>query len=169
MSDQGFRNTYLRVRYGDIPKISFYNHYSIYVFLVMSFGVTNTPVAFMDLMNRVFHEYLYSFVILFNDDILIYYKTKEEYEQHLRLTLQVLRQHQMYAKFNNYEFLVRSVTFLVCVVSDQGVEVFPRKTKVVKNWTKPISPIDIYSFMGLAGYYHRYVEGFSSIAAPLIA
>ncbi|WP_423778398.1 reverse transcriptase family protein, partial [Campylobacter jejuni] len=110
----------LRVRDGDVPKTAFRTRYGHYEFLVMSFGLTNAPAAFMDLMNRVFREYLDSFVIVFIDDILIYSKTKEEHEQHLRLTLQVLRQHQLYAKFSKCEFWLRSVTFLGHVVSDQG-------------------------------------------------
>ena len=93
---------------------------------------TSAPAAFMDLMNRLFHEYFESFVIVFIDDILIYSKTKEEHEQHLRLTLQVLRQHQLYAKFSKCEFWPRSVTFLGHVVFDQGVKVDPKKTEVVK-------------------------------------
>ena len=84
---------YLRVRDGDIPKTTFRMHYGHYEFLVMSFGLTNALATFMDLINRVFHEYLDSFVIVFIDDILIYSKTKAEHEQHLRLTLQVLRRH----------------------------------------------------------------------------
>ena len=135
----------------------------------MLFCLTNALAPFMDLMNRIFREYLDSFVIVFIDYILIYSRTKEEHEQHLRLTLQVLRQHQMYAKFNNCEFLVRSVTFFVCVVSDQGVEVFPRKTKVVKNWEKPLTPTDICSVLGMVGYYRRLVDGVSSIIVPLTA
>ena len=133
----------------------------------MSFGLTNAPSAFIDLINRVFCEYLYSFVILFIDDILIYSKTKEEHEQHLRLTLKVLRQHQMYATLSKCEFCLRSVTFLGHVVSDKGVEVDPRKTEAFKNWLKLLAPTDIYSFLGLAGYYLMVVEGFSSIDASL--
>ena len=106
----------------------------------------------MYIMNRVFREYLDSFIIKFIDDILIYSKTKEEHEQYLRLTLQVLRQHMLYAKFSKCEFWLRSVTFLGHVVSDKGVEVNPRKTEVNKNWQKPLTPIDICSFFGLTCY-----------------
>ena len=123
----------------------------------MSFCLTNAPAAFMYLMNRVFREYLDSFVLVFIDDILIYSKTKEEHEQHLRLTLQVLRQHQLYAKFNKCEFWLRSVTFQGHVVSDKGVEVDPRKIEAVKNLPKPLTPIDIHSFLRLAGYYRRFL------------
>ena len=121
----------------------------------------------MDLMNRVFREYLDSFIMLFIDDIIIYSKTKEEHEQHLRLTLQLLRQHQLYAKFSKCELWLRSVTFQGHVVSDQGVEVDPRKTEDVKNLPKTLSPTDILSILGLAGYYRRFVERFSSILAPI--
>ena len=103
----------LRVRDGDVPKIAFRTRYVHYEFLFMSFVLTNAPAAFMDLMNRIFREYLDSFVIVFIDDILIYSKTKEEHAQHLRLTLQILRHHQLYAKFSKCEFWLRSVTFLV--------------------------------------------------------
>ena len=99
----------------------------------MLFSLMNAAATFMDLMNRVFHEYLDTFVIVLIDDILIYSKTKEEHEQHLRLTLQVLKQHQLYAKFRKCEFLLRSVTFLGHVLSNKGVEVGPKKTDVVKN------------------------------------
>ena len=111
----------MRVRDGDIPKTTFVTRYGQYEFLVMSFGLTNAPVGLMDLMNRVFCEYLDSFVIVYIDDILIYSRTKEKHEQHLILTLQVLRRHQFYATLSKCEFWLRSVTFLVHVVSDQGV------------------------------------------------
>ena len=99
----------------------------------MSFGRTNAPAIFMDLMNRVFNEYLDTFVIVFIDDVLIYFKTKEEHEQHLRITLKVLKQHQLYAKFSKCEFWLRSATFLAYVVSDQGFEEDPKKTEGVKK------------------------------------
>ena len=93
----------LRVRDYYIPKTTFHTRYGHYEFLVMSFGLTNAPAAFMDHMNRVFCEYLDSFVIVFIDDILMYSKTKKEHKQHLILTVQVLRQHQLYAKFSKCE------------------------------------------------------------------
>ena len=100
----------LRVRDGDISKKDFRTRYGHYEFLVMSFALMNAPAAFIDIMNRIFREYLDSFVIVFIDYILIYSAKKEEHEQHFRVTLQVLRQHQMCAKFSNCEFLLRSVT-----------------------------------------------------------
>ena len=108
----------LRVRDGGIPKTAFRILFGHYEFLVISFGLTNSPVVFMDLMKRVFREYLDSFVIVFIDDIFIYSKTKEEHEQNLILALQVLRQHKLYAKFSKCELWLRSVTFIGHVLSD---------------------------------------------------
>ena len=93
--------------------------------------------------------------------------TKEEHEQNLRMTLQVLREYILYAKFSKCEFWLRSVTFLGHVVSDQGVEVDLKKIKAVKNWLRPFNPTNIRSFLGLDNYYCGFVEGFSAIAAPL--
>ena len=112
---------------------------------------------------------LIRFFIVFIDQILIYSMTKEEHEQNLRMTLQVLREHQLHVKFSKYEFWLISVTFLGHVLSDQGVEIDPRKIEAVKNRPRPLTFTDIQSFLSLANYYHRFVEGFSSIAAPLTA
>ena len=121
----------------------------------------------MDLMNRVFRPYLDSFVIVFIDDILIYSRSREEHEQHLRVVLQTLRDSQLYAKFSKCDFWLSSVAFLGHVVSAEGIQVDPKKIEAVKNWPRPASATEIRSFLGLAGYYHRFVEGFSSIAAPM--
>ena len=129
----------------------------------MSFCLTNAPAPFIDLINRFFCEYLDSFVIVFIDEILMYSKNKEEYEQHFRLTLQVLRQYQLYAQFTNCEFFHRLVTFLGHFVSDQGVEVDPRKDEAVKNWTRPLTLTDIRTFLEFDGYYRMFMEDFSSI------
>ena len=134
---------HLRVRDGDIPETTFRTRYGHYVFLVISFGLTNAPAAFMDLLNRVFCEYIDYLILVFLDDILIYSRTKEAQGHHFRLTMQVNRQHHLYAKFSNCEFQVRSVTFLGHVVSDQGVEVDPKNIEVFKNSPKPLTPKDI--------------------------
>jgi len=157
----------LRIRASDVPKTAFRTRYGHYEFLVMSFGLTNAPVAFMDLMNRVFRPYLDSFMIVFIDDILIYSRSREEHEQHLRVVLQTLRDSQMYAKFSKCKFWLSSIAFLGHVLSAEGIQVDPKKIEVLKNWPRPASAIEIRSFLGLASYYRRFVEGFSSIAAPM--
>ncbi|KAL4023731.1 hypothetical protein IC575_017494 [Cucumis melo] len=154
----------LRIRDGDIPKTAFRSRYGHYEFVVMSFGLTNAPAVFMDLMNRVFKEFLDSFVIVFIDDILIYSKTEAEHEEHLHQVLETLRANKLYAKFSKCEFWLRKVTFLGHVVSSEGVSVDPAKIEAVTNWTRPSTVSEIRSFLGLAGYYRRFVEDFSRIA-----
>ncbi|KAL4021404.1 hypothetical protein IC575_020200 [Cucumis melo] len=127
----------LRIRDGDIPKTAFRSRYGHYEFVVMSFGLTNAPAVFMDLMNRVFKEFLDSFVIVFIDDILIYSKTEAEHEEHLHQVLETLRANKLYAKFSKCEFWLRKVTFLGHVVSSEGVSVDPAKIEAVTNWTRP--------------------------------
>ncbi|KAH0637918.1 hypothetical protein KY289_037833 [Solanum tuberosum] len=157
----------LRVRECDIPKTAFRTRYGHYEFLVMSFGLTNAPTAFMDLINRVFKPYLDVFVIVFIDDILIYSRNEEDHASHLRLVLQTLKDKELYAKFSKCEFWLKSVAFLGHIVSGDGIKVNTRKIQAVQNWPRPTSPTEIRSFLGLARYYRRFVEGFSSIASPL--
>jgi len=157
----------LKIRDSDVPKTAFRTRYGHYEFLVMSFGLTNAPAAFMDLMNRVFRPYIDSFVIVFIDDILIYSRSKEEHEQHMKVVLQTLREQKLYAKFSKCEFWLESVSFLGHIVSGKGIKVDPKKIEAVQNWHRPTSATEIRSFLGLVGYYRRFVEGFSSIAAPL--
>ena len=111
----------LRIRDEDVYKIAFYNRYGYYEFLVMPFGLTNAPAAFMDLMNRVLRPILDQFVIVFIDDVLIYSRSEEEHEQHLRLVLQTLREHQLYAKFSKCEFWLEQVQFLGHVITIAGI------------------------------------------------
>ena len=157
----------LRIRESDVPKTAFRTRYGHYEFLVMSFGLTNAPAAFMDLMNQVFCPYLDRFVIVFIDDILVYSRSELEHERHLGLVLQTLRRHQLYAKFNKCEFWLSRVGFLGHVVSADGIYVDPQKVEAVANWEKPTTMTEVRSFLGLVGYYRRFIEGFSKIAGPL--
>ena len=113
----------LRIKKEDIPKTAFRTRYGHYEFIVMPFGLTNAPAAFIDLMNRVFKEFLDQFVIVLIDDILVYSKSMEEHVFHLRTVLQTLREHQLYAKFSKCEFWLESVAFLGHVVSKDGIQV----------------------------------------------
>ncbi|XP_043811844.1 uncharacterized protein LOC122723519 [Manihot esculenta] len=151
----------------DVSKTAFRTRYGHYEFLVMPFGLTNAPAAFMDLMNRIFHPYLDQFVVVFIDDILIYSKTKEEHDQHLRIVLQTLREKQLYAKLSKCEFWLNDISFLGHVVSAEGIRVDPKKIEAILEWKPPKNVAEIRSFLGLAGYYRRFVKGFSIIAAPL--
>ncbi|GJW34536.1 putative nucleotidyltransferase, ribonuclease H [Tanacetum coccineum] len=157
----------LRVHEDDIPKTAFRTRYGHFEFTVMPFGLTNAPAVFMDLMNRVCKPYLDKFVIVFIDDILIYSKTKEDHEVHLGLVLELLRKEKLYAKFSKCEFWLQEVHFLGHVVNQNGIHVDPSKIEAVKNWKTPTTPSEIRSFLGLAGYYRRFIANFSKIAKPL--
>ena len=157
----------LRIRESDIPKTALMTRYGHYEFLVMPFGLTNAPAAFMDLMNRVFRPYLDRFVIVFIDDILVYSRSELEHERHLGLVLQTLRQYQLYAKFSKCEFWLSRVGFLGHVVSADGIYVDPQKVEAVANWEQPSTVTEVRSFLGLARYYRRFIEGFSKIEGPL--
>ena len=151
----------------DVPKNAFRRRYGLYEFLVMPFGLTNAPAAFMDLMNRVFQSYLDRFVIVFIDDILVYSGSLEEHSEHLRIVLQTLRERQLYAKLSKCQFWLDKVAFLGHVISADRVSVDPQKIEVVVNWKPPKNVSEVRSFLGLAGYYRKFVEGFSRIEAPL--
>ncbi|KAJ9545199.1 hypothetical protein OSB04_024906 [Centaurea solstitialis] len=157
----------MRVREEDIAKTAFRTRYGHYEFLVMPFGLTNAPAVFMDLMNRVCRPYLDKFVIVFIDDILIYSRSKEDHEHHLRLILELLKAEQLYAKFSKCEFWIREVHFLGHVVNKEGIHVDPAKVEAVKKWEAPKTPTEIRQFLGLAGYYRRFIANFSKIAQPL--
>nr|GFD20957.1 putative reverse transcriptase domain-containing protein [Tanacetum cinerariifolium] len=133
----------------------------------MPFGLTNAPAVFMDLMNRVCKPYLDKFMIVFIDDILIYSKDEKEHEEHLKAILELLKKEELYAKFSKCEFWIPKVQFLRHVIDSQGIHVDPAKIKSVKYWASPKSPTEIRQFLGLAGYYRRFIEGFSNIAKPM--
>ncbi|GJV54067.1 putative reverse transcriptase domain-containing protein [Tanacetum coccineum] len=157
----------LRVREEDISKTAFRTRYGHYEFQVMPFGLTNAPAVFMDLMNRVCKPYLDRFVIVFIDDILIYSKSRKEHEGHLKLILNLLKKEELYAKFSKCEFWLSKVQFLGHVIDSEGIHVDPAKIEAIKDWASPKTPTEIRQFLGLAGYYRRFIKGFSKIARPM--
>jgi hypothetical protein len=169
-----FSKIYLRSGYhqiciksSDVSKTAFRTRYRHYEFLVMPFSATNSPAVFMDYMNRIFQPYLDQFVIIFIDDILVYCKNPHDHAQHLRIVLDIHREKQLYAKFSKCEFWLSEVKFLGHVIYQGGVAVDQSKVEAVQNWTRPKNVSKIRSFLGLVGYYRRFIMKFSQIALPL--
>ncbi|GJV34102.1 putative reverse transcriptase domain-containing protein [Tanacetum coccineum] len=157
----------LRVHEDDIPKTTFRTRYGHFEFTVMPFGQTNAPAIFMDLMNRFCRPYLDKFMIVFIDNISIYSKTQEEHVEHLRLVLELLKKEKLYAKFSKCESWLREVRFLGHVINGNGINVDPSKIEAIKNWKAPRTLTEVRSFLGLAGYYRRFIENFFKIAKSL--
>jgi hypothetical protein len=134
----------------------------------MSFGLTNAPAYFIYLMNKVFMEYLDKFVVVFIDDILIFSKNEEGHDEHLRLVLYRLRENQLYAKLSKCEFWLKDVSFLGHIISEGGISVDSCKVKDVLSWKTPQNVSNIRSFLDLAGYYRRFIEGFSKISKAMM-
>jgi hypothetical protein len=133
----------------------------------MSFGLTNALAYFMNLMNKVFMEYIDQFVVVFIDDILVYSQNEETHEDHLRLVMQKLCDNQLYAKFSKCDFWLKEVAFQGHIITNGGIKVDPGKISEILNWKQPTYVSKIMSFLGLAGYYRRFIEGFSKIVKPL--
>ncbi|KAK8985770.1 hypothetical protein V6N11_021623 [Hibiscus sabdariffa] len=127
----------MRVKDANVPKTSFRTRYGHFEFLVMPFGLTNAPTSFMDLMSRIFKPYLDKFVVVFIDDILIYSRNKDEHGEHLRIVLQTLRDHQLFAKFSKCEFWLSEVAFLGHVISAKGIMAYPKKVQTILDWQPP--------------------------------
>jgi hypothetical protein len=152
----------IKIRPEDIPKIAFSTRYGLYEYLVMSFRLTNAPAHFMYLMNSVFMQELDKFVVVFIDDILIYSKNEEEHAEHMRIVLSRLREHQLCAKFNKYEFWLKKVPFLGHVLSSDGISIDPTKVQEVLDWKAPTTVHEVRSFVGLAGYNRHFIPNFSN-------
>ena len=157
----------LKIKVIDVPKTAFRTRYGHYEFMVMPFGLTNAPAAFMDLVNRVFRPYLDRYVIVFIDDILVYSGSREKHAEHLIIVLETLREHQLYAKLSKCQFWLDRVAFLGHIILAEGISVDPQKIEAIVNWQPPTNVTKIRSFFWLAGYYRKFVEGFSKIATPL--
>ena len=158
----------IKIKEEDIPKTAFVSRYGHHEYLVVPFGLTNAPAIFMNLMNKIFMPYLDKFVVVFIDDILVYSKDKLAHEEHLRIVLQTLREHQLYAKLSKCEFWLDKVEFLRHVITKDGIAVNPKNVQDVLDWQAPKNVKEIRGFLGMAGYYRRFIEGFSKIAGPMI-
>ncbi|KAA3474110.1 DNA/RNA polymerases superfamily protein [Gossypium australe] len=157
----------LRVKESDVPKTTFKTRYRHCEFLVMPFGLKNTPAVFMDLMNMIFRPYLDRFVVVFIDDILVYSRDENEHAEHLIIVLQTLCEKQLYAKFSKTKFWLREVGFLGHIVSVEGIRVDLTKISTIVNWKPAKNVSEVRSFLGLARYYRRFVKGFSMIASSM--
>lgn len=157
----------IRIDPADVPKTAFRTRYGHFEFLVLPFGLTNAPGTFMHLMHETFREYLDDFVLVFLDDILIYSKTLEEHEVHVRKVLERLRKSKLFAKESKCEFFRTEVEFLGHHVGRDGVRMMEDKIKAVGEWPAPKNARDVRAFLGTAGYYRKFIRDFSRIAAPL--
>ena len=157
----------IRMREGDEWKTAFKTKFGLYEWLVMPFGLTNAPSTFMRLMNHVLRSFIGKFVVVYFDDILIYSKSLDEHVEHIQSVLAVLREQKLYANLDKCTFCTDKVVFLGFVVSGHGVEVDEDKIKAVREWMPPQNASQVRSFLGLAGFYRRFVKDFSTIAAPI--
>ena len=157
----------VRVADADVPKTAFRTRYGHYEWRVMPFGLTNAPATFQAMMNDVLRPYLDDFCTVYLDDILVYSKTPEEHLHHLRLVLEALQRHELYAGLDKCAFGLAEVDFLGHVVSSAGLKPDPAKVAAVQEWPVPQTLRDVRSFLGLSGYYRRFIRHYSKLALPL--
>jgi hypothetical protein len=168
-SNIDLRSGYHQVQIKDehIHKTTFRTRYGHYEFVVVPFGLTNAPTTFMCLMNNVLRNFLDRVLLVFIDDIIIYSKNREDHEEHLKLVLQLLREHRLYVNLSKCDFFQKQVHYLGHVISKEGVEIDPYKIESIMDWPTPKDVSNIRSFMGLAGYYRRFIKGLSKIGFPI--
>jgi hypothetical protein len=149
--------------------MTFITKYGLYGYTFMSFGLANLLAFYMNLMKSVFMDCLNKFVVVFIDDILIYSQSEEEHVDHLKMVLQRLREHQLYAELSKCEYWTDKVLFLGHIINKDGLALDPKKVADILNWKAPTNVRGIKSFIAMAGYYRRFIEGFSKIARPMKA
>lgn len=157
----------IRIAQEDVEKTAFRTRYGHFEFLVMPFGLTNAPATFQALMNRIFHPEIDNFVVVYLDDILVFSKNMEEHRAHLARVLEVLKEHQLYAKWKKCSFAQASISYLGHVIDKEGIHTDPDKIKVVRDWKPPKNAQGVRSFLGLANFFRRFIQGFADIAHPL--
>lgn len=156
----------IRIRQPDIPKTAFNTRYGHFEFTVMSFGLTNAPATFNRLMQDIFIPFLDDFVLVFFDDILVYSKSEEEHEEHVKKVLQILREYQLFVKRSKCTFC-KQIEYLGFIVSEEGLSVDPAKVKDILEWPRPTSVSEIRGFLEITGWYRTFLRNYALIAAPL--
>ncbi len=157
----------IRIREGDEWENGLFHHYGALEYLVMPFGLSNSPSVFQAFINDVFRDMLNQWVIVYIVDILIYSETYEEHVRHVRTVLKRLLQHQLYAKAEKCEFHQETISFLGYVISSGGVAMDEQKVQAVVNWPQPTTLKELQRFLGFANFYRRFIRNFSTIAGPM--
>ena len=157
----------IRIPEEDVPKTAFKTPMGLFQFKVLCFGLTNAPATFQAAMDKMLGDFINDFVVVYLDDIMIYSKTLEDHEKHLRAVLERLREHKFYANLKKCDFMKSEVAFLGHIISADGIKVDPKKVQAVSEWDVPRDVRGVRSFLGLANYFRRFIQGFSKMVAPL--
>jgi hypothetical protein len=157
----------IRMALGDEWKTAFKTKFSIYEWLVIPFGLTNAPSTFMSLMDEVLRAFIDKFMVIYFDDILIYSKSYDAHLEHLSAIFNILRDAHLFGNLEKCTFCNDHVSFLGYVVTSRDIEVDKAKIVAITSWPLPTTVTQVRSFLGLAGFYQRFVRDFSTIAAPL--